>query len=601
MASHDSEDDDMKAAIALSLAEQSLDVHETDSRPQGGILGLDRAAMEEERLARAASRKRPRSISPPAKSRKAPKVEETELQETTITMNSGAMLKMFSSGVQRQQQDRKPAAANAAISKMKKEPSPIRIKSEAQDSTWGRAETLPATSLKYPNGIIKKTWAFGHERTGNEVKIEEVLEASTLRTAVLSAFQWDTDWILPKLKTPLHGGKTKCVFIMHAKDEGERDKIREWASEAEYFLRVCLPPMHGLVWCMHSKLMLLFHPHKLRIAIPTANLLNFDWGETGQMENSVWMIDLPRLPQGIEKSVHDLTFFGKELMHFVEKQGLDQNARDGLLGFDFTATKDMAFVHTIGGVHYRQQAERTGLLGLSRSIRKLDLTTSNDLEIDFAASSIGQLNEKYLQDVHSSACGQDLIAQAASAKSKASADFFSKGAKKPSATNVKDRLRVYFPTKETVQASIAGAAGTICLQRSYFEAKTFPRDVFRDYKSTRSGLLSHNKILCARGKGVGWLYVGSSNMSKSAWGELPAARNEKKITCRNWECGVLLPVAREKVKQEVEGEDSETEDSDEEQAEMVGMNAFNGIIDLPFHYPGDVYNGREPWYFKEHH
>lgn len=560
---------------------------------------LDRKAMEEERLARA--RKRLRSISPPAKSRKAPKREETELQETTITMDSGAVLKMFSSGVQQQQQDRKPAAANAAISKMKQEPSPSKaIKSEPQDSAGLRAKTVPDSSLQYPNGVIKKTWAFGHERTGNEVKIEEVLEASTLKTAVLSAFQWDTDWILPKLKTPLHGGKTKCVFVMHAKEDRERDRIRDWADEAQSFLRVCLPPMNGLVWCMHSKLMLLFHPNKLRIAIPTANLLNFDWGETGQMENSVWMIDLPRLPDGAKTSIEDLTFFGKELMHFVEKQTLDRDVRDGLLGFDFTATKDMAFVHTIGGVHYRQQAERTGLLGLSRAVRELDLAASNDLEIDFAASSIGQLNEKYLQDVHSSACGQDLIAQAASAKSRASADFFKKG-KKSSAPNIKDRLRVYFPTKETVQASTAGAAGTICLQRSYFEAKTFPRDVFRDYKSTRPGLLSHNKILCARGKGVGWVYVGSSNMSKSAWGELPAARNEKKITCRNWECGVLLPVARQKVKEEVEGEDSETEDSDEEpeQAEMVEMAAFKGVIDLPFQYPGDVYNGREPWYFKE--
>ncbi|KAF2161287.1 hypothetical protein M409DRAFT_28325 [Zasmidium cellare ATCC 36951] len=592
----------------MSLAEQDTKpaMDATVAQPQGGIFGLDRKAMEEERLARAASRKRERSISPPTTSRKAPKVEQTELQETTITMNSGAMLKMFSSGVQQQQQDRKPATANRAINEMKKEHSPGKIKSEPQEATGIRPESLPSGSLKYPYGVIKKTWAFGHERTGNEVKIEEVLEASTLKTAVLSAFQWDTDWILPKLKTPLHGGKTKCIFIMHAKEDEERDKIREWASEAESFLRVCLPPMRGLVWCMHSKLMLLFHPDKLRIAIPTANLLNFDWGETGQMENTVWMIDLPRLPQGSRNSIDDLTFFGKELMHFIEKQGLDQNARDGLLAFGFTATKDMAFIHTIGGVHYRQQAERTGLLGLSRAIRELKLTAS-DLEIDFAASSIGQLNEKYLQDVYSSACGQDLIAQAASAKSKASADFFKKGAKKKSlAPDVNEKLRVYFPTEETVKASTAGAAGTICLQRSYFEAKTFPRDIFRDYKSTRPGLLSHNKIMCARGKGVGWVYVGSSNMSKSAWGELPKERNEKKITCRNWECGVLLPVARQtsvNVKQEVEGEDSETEDSDEEpeQAAMVEMEAFKGIIDLPFECPGETYNGREPWYFKEEH
>lgn len=37
---------------------------------------------------------------------------------------------------------------------------------------------------------------------------------------------------------------------------------------------------------MHSKLMLLFHPDYVRVVVPTANLLPFDWGEQGGiMEN----------------------------------------------------------------------------------------------------------------------------------------------------------------------------------------------------------------------------------------------------------------------------------------------------------------------------
>ncbi len=37
--------------------------------------------------------------------------------------------------------------------------------------------------------------------------------------------------------------------------------------------------------CMHSKLQLLAHPTHLRIAVPSANLTPYDWGETGVMEN----------------------------------------------------------------------------------------------------------------------------------------------------------------------------------------------------------------------------------------------------------------------------------------------------------------------------
>ncbi|CAK3808245.1 phospholipase D nuclease [Lecanosticta acicola] len=582
-----------------------------------GLNGLDRKAMEEERLARAA--KRNRSISPPVRSpRKAPR-----LAEETVTLASGARLKMFSSTVQQDQSRRKPETAKAAIKKMNAEPSPdIKPEPESTDSGSFNPESLPHGAIKYPHGVVKKTWAFGHPRTGTEIKIEEVLEPRSVRTALLSAFQWDVDWVLSKLKLqPSEDTKkpTRCIFVMQA--EGDEQRAR-WREENENsglasLVRVLLPPMDGIIWCMHSKLMLLFHEEKLRVAVPTANLLNFDWGETGQMENSVFMIDLPRLPDGQKTGVDELPFFGKELLYFLEKQEVDQDVRDGLLRFDFSATAEMAFIHTVGGVHFRDAA-RTGLLGLSKAVRELGLESTGDsFEIDFAASSIGSLNEKYMHDLYSAARGIDSVEAARAAKSKAGADFFKAKPKKKkdqstttTESPISEKMRIYFPTHETVRASTAGSAGTICLQRSYFESKTFPKDCFRDYQSTRKGLLSHNKILLARGRKkssrerIAWAYVGSANMSKSAWGELPADRTDRKITCRNWECGVLLPVkvARKAgIKTEpVEGHvDSETEDEEEEEDGLVGMEVFRNVVDIPFEVPGQTYDGREPYYFKE--
>ena len=63
----------------------------------------DGKAREEERIARiAAARKRERSISPPpARSpKKAPKLE---LEERTVNMETGAKLKLFAEGVQKDQ------------------------------------------------------------------------------------------------------------------------------------------------------------------------------------------------------------------------------------------------------------------------------------------------------------------------------------------------------------------------------------------------------------------------------------------------------------------------------------------------------------------
>ena len=49
-------------------------------------------------------------------------------------------------------------------------------------------------------------------------------------------------------------------------------------------VRFCFPPMNG-PGAMHSKLQLLKYADYLRVVVPTGNLVSFDWGETGVMEN----------------------------------------------------------------------------------------------------------------------------------------------------------------------------------------------------------------------------------------------------------------------------------------------------------------------------
>ncbi|KAI6789139.1 phospholipase D/nuclease [Hortaea werneckii] len=693
----ESEDEDVKKAIALSLessntTQDALPIPETlqETTAAGdapvasastiGLAGLDRRAMEQERLARQKARtagiKRERSISPRELSdaRKAPKVEET-----TFDLPSGARLNFLSTAINGQQASRKSAPANLATDRHRSVPSAVKAEEETiKQESPSSSKPAPPGSLQYPHGVVKKTWAFGHPRH-NDIKLEEVLEPQTLRTAVLSAFQWDTDWVLSKLKTPLKGGKTKCVFIMQAKQENERKEIQAQAARIRSFLRLVFPPMEGQTWCMHSKLMLLFHPEKLRIAVPTANLLNFDWGETGSMENSVFLIDLPRLPQGKKAQINDLTHFAQELLYFVQKQGVDADMRDGLLNFDFAATKNMAFIHSVGGISHRDDARRTGFLGLGNAVRHLGLQTDR-LELDFAASSIGSLNDSQLQNLYASAKGQDVTSPSppppsTSSSSNPKPDFFqtsrstTRTTAKPSPSplppsDVRKSLRIYFPTHETVTASSAGAAGTICLNRKYFENLGFPRECFRDYISSRRGLLSHNKILFARGKrkigsggaegegsvaaggdadgcrDVAWVYVGSANCSQSAWGNLTVDRKSQKekggggwkMNCRNWECGVLLPVPPEnflrtvgkkevdgdddgvRVKKEVDPDETDSEpdssssphprrhrgkEEDVDQEQLVGMEVFNGLVDLPFVFPAPGYGGREPWYFQE--
>ncbi len=201
----DSDDDEqLKEAIALSLRDQSVSLKQntpgrgleasgcvidlTNSSPDGadtstqhgeiagtsamaptqqkgqylspGILGLNRKEMEEQRLAR----KRKAPISPPPARRQRYTPDATNVN----------------------------SISTAAVSSTPSE----------------------RGVLKYPKGVVKKTWAFGYPRE-DDIKIEEVLQKTDLELAVLCAFQWDVEWLLRKIALD----RTKMIFVMQAKED----------------------------------------------------------------------------------------------------------------------------------------------------------------------------------------------------------------------------------------------------------------------------------------------------------------------------------------------------------------------------------------------
>lgn len=69
----------------------------------------------------------------------------------------------------------------------------------------------------------------------------------------------------------------------------QQEEIKENAPRGA--VRFCFPPMLPM-GSMHSKLQLLRFPNYLRVVVPSGNLVSYDWGETGAMENvgrrSIW-------------------------------------------------------------------------------------------------------------------------------------------------------------------------------------------------------------------------------------------------------------------------------------------------------------------------
>lgn len=150
-----------------------------------GMLGLDRKQMEEERIARLAKRK---------------------TQDHSLDEPGPKHMKISASP------QRKFYNEIAAMPGRPSSPS-------TRHTPGGKAteQRVPSNQpgIQFPEGIIKKTWAFGCPRVGDDIRIEEVFQQSDLELAILSSFMWDTDWLFSKLNI----AKIRFLLIMQAKDE----------------------------------------------------------------------------------------------------------------------------------------------------------------------------------------------------------------------------------------------------------------------------------------------------------------------------------------------------------------------------------------------
>ena len=123
----DLDSDSETAAVAVSSKSRQVDAQQAIGGEINVLLGLDRKAMEAERLAR---KRKLTSISPPP-TRKAPRIAQ-HIGAQSLDKPTKAVL---------------PASGASPITKVE--------------------------GLTFPHGTVKKTWAYGHSRTGDDIKFEE--------------------------------------------------------------------------------------------------------------------------------------------------------------------------------------------------------------------------------------------------------------------------------------------------------------------------------------------------------------------------------------------------------------------------------------------
>ncbi|KAJ5092360.1 hypothetical protein NUU61_007230 [Penicillium alfredii] len=597
-AEQEGEDEELKRALALSMEgiTQKDDVSEvspvtavsptTSSIFQGkskpstslGIFGLNRKQMEEERLARLAKRKAENGVSPPP-SQPALKAPKLDLPQRAHSATSNSSFGASSQTVGPLGNVCNHPATNSPQTNI-------------------RPTSIPV--IQWPFGAVKKTVVPKFPRQGNDITVEEVLQRHDLELAVLSSFLWDMEWLFSKLETR----KTRFLLVMQAKDQLTKNQYKQETADMPN-LRLCFPPMDGAYGQSHFNRL----------------------GENNLMENSVFLIDLPKKTQD---GPDDSTDFYEDLVYFLRASTVDEGVIAKLDNFDFSKTARYAFVHTIGGATNPGESwRRTGYSGLGRAVTRLGLRSFSPINIDFITSSVGSLNDGFLRAIYLACKGDDGLTEYNMRNTRASAARNQPETQKEMMLNIsqewRSRFHVYFPSDSTVRSSHTRpelTAGTICFQSKWWEGEKFPRHVMRDCESER-GVLMHNKIIFVwpsepimmpnDTQCKGWAYVGSANLSESAWGRLvkDRATGQPKMNCRNWECGVIVPVtnptpsaneAQRQRQQQSEELKNDQAPHDLPQREPkpghLPAEIFRDIVPVPMNLPAaELRDGREPWFF----
>lgn len=224
-ASESESDEDLKAAIKLSMKTATQASHEQRDIENYRLPGDSTTASEsegEEAALEKEIRKQPLSAKDQTGSVVRPASNEGQTSDPQDTQSVFARLGLDRKKLEEERLARQRAKRKASASVS---PPPVSRQSKTRkvDEGLGTAKNVAEEStpkgstsqphLQFPHGVVKKTWAFGQPRMGDDIKIEEVLQKETLQVAVLSSFIWDYDWIFPKIAV----NRTRLVLIHHAK------------------------------------------------------------------------------------------------------------------------------------------------------------------------------------------------------------------------------------------------------------------------------------------------------------------------------------------------------------------------------------------------
>lgn len=427
---------------------------------------------------------------------------------------------------------------------------------------YSPVRTSANIQMKYPNGAIRMTRTQGRDDTKNCINLEDIIDKKNLVSAcIYSYFMSDNELFhhLPFSKTsndvPIYIGRDASPNNEPEMDRAcKRAGLRVKGKVTKMQLATVQSDVYRVyqarygknfhafnAWAAgsaHTKMLALVYPTFLRLVITSCNMMDID---TVHGDNHWYIHDLPKLSGKSRK--RPMTEFEDGLMSHLRLLRVPEDFVESIEGlYDYSSIK-VHLITSVPGTFSGSKAERHGLLRLRNVVKTLNLglpakKSRGNVHVEVCTASIGNLNTKWLNGFHDCVLGKKDIA-VASANSRA------------------PEIKIVFPTSKNVESASAvarhGASNIGCHTRPWPSAPNDLKALFHHYKSKDPGCLFHQKLIAVydqtdKAKPPHYIYIGSANLSQSAWGALEvdkrgnaATGGTKLVKMTNYECGVLIP------------------------------------------------------------
>ncbi|GAA5850773.1 hypothetical protein JCM8547_009086 [Rhodosporidiobolus lusitaniae] len=460
----------------------------------------------------------------------------------------------------------------------------------SSSSSVSSSSASSKSSQRFWSGAIKRVPNAWHPDPDSWSFSDLIGSPPTLQAAIVSAFCLDPGWVVP------HFPEDTPLLLIMPRTRGDTGPDLAKCDLKENTFRV-IPPNKApgqFAGVMHIKLMVYVHSSFIRIIIPTANAVPYDWAE---MDNALYVHDFPLRSQFTQTlsslssslpsstTAHDdrdpfknttHTQFSKSFLQVLYKLGTPKKFISYAAKYDFGQSGEVRLVQSLQG-RYSLQAdpkeakEGGGIVALARAVESFGFAQGGRWEIEATGSSIGNYSSTWLSQFFAACQGVSPMSY-----------FKNKGKElppsnvvplQPKGMPVKLPIKVVFPTEEEMLRSWKGAAhgGTLFCPSKTWKGSTFPRHLFHRGLSKRDRVPAHTKIIVALhkfkenssapAKHEGWFYLGSHNFTPSAWGQPQNGQNGPRIAINNYELGIVLPIRA-----------SSAEDLEKKASEMATFN-----------------------------